>query len=469
MQGVRLPHNIEAEQQILGALLMRDDLFFEVAETIRPEDFFDHAHGAIFHTIEALVQGGKRVTITLVRDFIGTSERSQKVETPYLEALMDAAADYGAVADYAKQIGDLARRRRLIVAMQDGMSKISQLDPLISSQSVIDDVESSILDASRIDGTTVKRIDEWAAKAMGRVIDAFEYPDKHAAGMKWGLTAIDNTVGPLQEGDLVVMGGRPGSGKSALAGQFAEKLGEQEPGFIQSLEMEGEDWAERAMSQGTEIAVWRIRRAKVNEDEIGRLMEAARRLRKLPVWIDHKTRLNVAQIRARAIRMKHKHRIKWMIVDHGHIIQPSSRRLQPAEATNENFYELKQIAKDLQIGVVVLAQMNKEVRARVGGRPRAGDLMYYSSVEPHADAIFFPHRPEIALAEERPDESEDTKFAAWKAKMLEVENKAEIINAKARFGKAYQVQQCEFIGPLMKFRDLQERGEPLAQEEMEYY
>ena len=147
---------------------------------------------------------------------------------------------------------------------------------------------------------------------MSRIADAVEYPKVHSKGLKWGLLAVDDCIGPLQPGKLCILGGRAGSGKSALAGQVAEAWGEQAPGYIQSLEMEGDEWAERSMSYASDIPAWKIHRASLNEGELGQVFDAAARLRSLPVWIDHRTRLSVEQIRARAIRYRHQYGIRWL-------------------------------------------------------------------------------------------------------------------------------------------------------------
>lgn len=467
---VRLPSNAGAEQAILGALLLKDDLYHDIADDITAEDFFDPGHAAVFRTIEALINRGRRANPTLVSDYLSSTDARVKVDASYLEQLVDAVAALSDTVQYAKQVADLARRRRLIEAMMEGAGELAKLDANVPSQSLIDKIETDILGASRVDQTSLRRLGEWAQRSTTRIIDAVERPSSKTNGLKWRLTAVDNVVGPLLPGKLVILGGRPGSGKSALAGQAAEAFGEQQPGYIQSLEMEGEEWAERLMSQYADIPAWRINLAHVNESEIDKILDAQARLRTLPVWVDHKPRLSIEQIRARAIRYKHKWKIGWMILDHIHITHASQKRQDKFELTNEVCYELKQLAKDLKIGVLALAQLNKEVRQRDDGRPRAGDLLYYSAIEPHADSILFTHRPEIALAERKPDSSDpdDKKFRDWKSKMEMAEGKAEIINAKRRSGKSYQTCECSFNGPTMRFGDLQ-APQPTAGQLMERY
>jgi len=223
------------------------------------------------------------------------------------------------------------------------------------------------------------------------------------------------------------------------------------------------------MSMHADIPAWRINQAHVNEAEIDRLLDAATALRSLPVWIDQRPRLAIDQIRARAIRYKHKHDIAWMIVDHLHLIRPSSKRQPPLEAINEIADELKQLSKSLDIGIVALGQLNRGVRDRDDSRPRASDLMYYSSIEPHADTIIFTHRPELALAERKPDPSDDRKFADWTSRMEMVRGKAEVINAKRRQGEGYLTCECGFDGPQMRFFDLTEKPRKTAGELMESF
>lgn len=458
------PYNIEAEQQILGALLMRDEIFHDIAGDVEADDFYDRQHQTVFRTIAQLVDTGKRVNAAIVHDFAKSGDKGTSVDPDYIEVLMEGVADLRDTIHYAKQVRDLARRRRWIAAAVDGIQAIGRLDPLTEAQNAIDEADVRILNSSKVDVSHVRMFGEWAQLATSRAIAAIDAPSVATSGLKWGLNAVDQVAGPLMPGQLVIQGGRPGSGKSALAGQAAEFFGTQAPGFIMSLEMEGEDWAIRAMSAHSDLPAWRIANARINEDEAGRLDELALRMRRLPVWIDHSPRMDIEKIRARAIRYKHKFGIRWMIVDHLHIIEPSFKRQERADITAKASEELKKMAKELQIGVVALAQMNKEVRSRDDGRPRSGDLMYYSSIEPHADTIIFTHRPEIAHLERKPDMTDpDSKDAvAWRDKMTLIEGRAEIINAKRRHGKAYQTQACEFVGETMHFRDLAAKELPLS-------
>jgi replicative DNA helicase len=467
--SIRLPSNAAAEQAILGALLLKDELYHEISDEITSEDFYDPGHAAVFRTIESLINSGKRVNATLVSDYLSSTDARVKVDAAYLEQLVDAVAALSDTIHYARQVADLARRRRLILAMMEGAGELSKLDPNTPSQSLIDKIETDILGASRIAQTSLRRLGEWAQRSTARVIDALERPSSRTNGIRWRLTAVDNVAGPLLPGKLVILGGRPGSGKSALAGQAAEAFGEQQPGYIQSLEMEGEEWAERLMAQHSDIPAWRINLANLNEGDIDKLLDAQARLRGLPVWLDHKPRLTIEQIRARAIRYKHKFGIGWMVLDHIHIAHPSQKKQDKFDLTNEVCYELKQLAKDLKIAVLALAQLNKEVRQRDDGRPRAGDLLYYSAIEPHADSIIFTHRAEIAHAERKPSGDEnDPKYKSWDSIRQTLEGRAEIINAKRRSGKSYQTCECSFHGPTMRFGDLQ-APRPTAGQLMEKY
>lgn len=474
----KLPHNIDAEQQVLGALLLRDDVFHDLPEELSADDFFEPSHQAIFRTCATLMAAGRRVTTTTVQDYLSTDK--VKIDPDYLDNLTDAVADVHDAPLYARQVYELAHRRRSIIAMQDGISQLMRLDPRENSLSVISEIEAKVLSANRSEGQTTRRIGEWAMMSAARIEKIVQEGDPAAGGFSWGLTSVDNVIGPALPGSLIVLGGRSGMGKSALAGQCAVAMAEQCLNMSQqtgksaaigaiSLEMQGEMWADRILAARVKRAAWKITRGKLDYDEVDAVMQAACDLRSLPLYIDQKTRVTIDQIRARALRWKHQYGLKGLFVDHLGLIRPVSKRSSPLEHFDDVCQELKSLAKELGIFVVLLCQVNKDSRGRDNDRPRASDLMYYSAIEPHADIIFFPYRAYVAHMERKPDPKNMQKMDEWEHKAKDLEDRAEIINAKARSGKGHGSCECRFIGPLMKFEDLQSAGTKLAQSELDMY
>lgn len=474
----QLPHNIDAEQQVLGAILLRDDVFHDLPEELGPEDFFDPRHEAIFRTCRTLMAANKRVTTTTVQDYLSSDK--VKIHPDYLDNLTDAVADVHDAKLYARQVYELAHRRRSIIAMQDGISQLMKLDPNENSLSVISEIEARVLSANRSEGQTSRRIGEWAMISATRIEKIIQEGDPAAGGFTWGLTAVDNVIGPALPGNLIVLGGRSGMGKSALAGQCAVAMAEQCLNLTEltgkrnaigviSLEMQGEMWADRVLASKLRMASWKITRGKLDYDQVESVMATAYDLRKLPLYIDQKTRVTIEQIRAKALRWKHQYGLRGLFVDHLGLIRSMNKRQSPLEHIDDVNQELKSLAKELGIFVVLLSQVNKDIRSRDNDRPRASDLMYFSAIEPHADIIMFPHRAYVAHMERKPDPNNHAKMDEWEHKARELEDKAEIINAKARSGKGHGSCACRFIGPLMKFEDLQTSATSLTQSEMEMY
>lgn len=478
-QAPRLPYNLEAEQQVLGAILMRDDIFHSLPEELTALDFYDPRHGAIYQVCATLIASSRRANTAIVQDYLSSDPKVQ-IGADYLERIADAVIDVHDAPGYARQVAELAYRRRSIMAMQDGISELMKLDPNENAVSRIGEIEAKVLAASRMDGQTSRRLGEWAMMSAARIERTIKDNDPSASGMTWGLDCVDKVIGPAMPGDLIVLGGRSGMGKSALAGQTAvaqahecmritKATGKPASIGVISLEMKGEMWSDRTLAARTAIASWRITRGKLNEDDIDKVMTEAYNLRSTPLYIDQKTRVNMDQIRAKALRWKHQYGLRGLYVDHLGLIRAVSRKQSPLEHYDDVCQDLKSLAKELGIFVVLLSQVNSAGRQRDNDRPRASDLMYFSSIEPHADIIVFAYRAYVSHMEKKPDPKMIEKTAEWELKAHELESQAEIINAKARSGKGHGSCPARWVGPIMRFEDLQTHGIELANPELEMY
>lgn len=457
--------NPEAECTLLGTILRHDAVFYEIHNDIAAEDFSDPRNQAIYRVVTKIAASARgRFSAATVRDFLASERLSPPIDDSYIDVLLASDFDQSEAPAFAKAISDLSRRRRAITAMRGGIDRLERLGPEIDLGVAIDEINGDILDAAQADTSSCKTLGEWAEESFRMQDDVFS-GRRVSENLRWGLTAIDDTCGPMSPGDMAVMGGRPGAGKSALAGQVAECWGTQAPGVVFSLEMRGRGWANRSIAQEARIAGWRITRNLVNQiDQLEAMAVATEKLKALPVWIDDRSRLTIEQIRAKAIGLKRRHGIRWGILDYVQIVKASSRHQPKVDVIDHACEEIASLGKELDMVWLVLSQLNLRNRIDKYQRPVASDLMFFSSIEPHADVILFPFRPEVALAERQPSDR-DKDYESWQQELMEARGKAEIINAKSRHGRGYQSQACRFNGDLMRFEDAAERSKPLHGED----
>lgn len=466
----RVLASTDAEQQVLGAILFRETVYYDVMEILSEDDFYDRRHGAIWNTIAALIATQKRVNASTVRDYLVTA-KGVTIEESYLDQLADAVMSPGEAVGYAKHVADLGKRRRFIAACDEAKKAVQALDPREDSASAIHAGEAEILNATRADTQAIRSISEWAQRSINRLAGAQQ--GDLQIGLTWGLAALDDILGPALPGKLIILSGRPGEGKSAAAGQAGAHFATQIPTVAFSIEMDGEEWAERELSKRSRIAAWRIHRGKLSRpyDDLEILNDhALGEMRNLPFYVEETATLTIDQIQTKAIRYKHQLGMGALLIDHLHIITKKDRRQDDLDATDKHCRALKELAKRLKIPIVALAQMNKDIRMRDNYRPRSADLMYYSAIEKHADVIVFAHRPEVAHADRKPDPiTKEKEFNKWESERLLLEGKAEFIQTKLRGGKGNQTRECRFLGPLMLFEDFQAPSGELRQTELEAF
>lgn len=465
--SARALHNVQTEQQVLGAVLYKETVYFDVMEIIAAQDFHDERHAVIWQTIVALVSAGKRVDSSGILDYV-RSAKGPKVTEEYVDLLADAFINPAEAIGAAKHLADLGKRRRFRDACLMAAKDVEVLDPRSDPTSAILGAESNILNATRVDTTSIRRIGEWGLSVFNRLAQVAE-GERQSTGLTWGLTAVDNTCGPALPGKLIVVSGRPMEGKSAFLQQAAEHFAQQTPTVALSIEMDGIEWAERDLARRSLIGAWRLSRGKIQQADMDKLADHVfgDELRNLPFYVEETPRLTIDQIWTKAIRYKHQLGMGALLIDHLHIIAKRDRKMDPGEAVTENARGLKELAKKLNIPVVVLAQMNSGIRDRANWRPTSRDLLYYSSIEMHSDVVVFVHRPEVAHADRKPDETveEGRALAKWQGIAEVLKGKAEFIQTKLRGAKSGQNQEARFIGEILKFEDIQSKVTHLEPEE----
>lgn len=459
--GWKYPVNHQAEQQILGAILTDDKLLLDVSEFIDPQDFHADDHRAIYEIALKLRASGKPSNVITISDAIGRTDKLQISRTD-LERIEDSLIEPGrrAAVEYAKQIADQARTRASMKAMVEALGDLSRIGPGESVAEAIDKAESAIFEAGRARKTQ----GVWLIDAMEQLIDNIQRDQesgKMSRGLSWGLPELDDICGRLIPGRQIFLGGIPGSGKSSLGVQML--LAQDKPTVFYSLEMSDEDHAMRRFTTDRDITAHKLETRQINRVEIERMADRLGEDRKqykgkgIRLASGRKT---IAQIKAHARREKHAHDIGVIAIDHIRIIAKSDRRMMEYEHAAEVTFEGKELAKELDVAVVMLGQLKRPEGQRSDYRPRPSDAYGGGAVEQNVDLMAYIHRPEMFMQMQKPPpERGQEALAKWEAEVHRVEGLAEILTGKRRGGKGYRSRELLFDGPTTTFKSKMEKRE----------
>jgi len=447
------PHNIEAEQALLGAILVNNEAFYRVSDFLDPKHFFEPIHQKIYEVTAGIIRAGKVATPVTLKTFLPPDADVAGMTVPvYLARLAAEATTVINAADYGRTIYDLSTRRDLIRIGEDMVNLAYDAPVDFAPHVQIDDAERrlyELAETGRYDGGFLKFSDalkdavDLASKAYQR--------DGHLSGVATGLTDLDLLMGGLQKSDLIIIAGRPAMGKTALATNIAYTIaadyrGQALPdgtietvtggivGFF-SLEMSAEQLATRILSEQTEIPSSKVRRGDISEEDFSKLAAAAQTMQTIPLFIDDTGGLSIAQLTARARRLKRQRGLDLMIVDYLQLLSGSSRRASEGrvQEVTEITTGLKALAKELEIPIIALSQLSRQVEARDDKRPQLADLRESGSIEQDADVVMFVYREEYYLKNREPREGSEEWFK-WETEMKMAENRAELIIGKQRHG-----------------------------------
>ncbi len=444
--AVPCPHNIEAEQCVLGAILINNGAYNPVSQLITAEDLFEPIHQQIYRIAGDLIHAGKPATPITLKNYLPFDlDLAGMSLGRYLAKLCAEATTIINAPDYAKTIRDLARRRDMM-AIADELRSIAAVCPTdfspdMLAQQTIERLDEIVMARAETHVSRVA-IGDAADQAIHQMSATMARGGK-LGGITTGLMTFDNLTDGLHHGDFILWAGRPGMGKSGLMQSSALKTtAAGYNGLIFSLEMSVVALGSRAVSDRLydprdPIPYWRIARGEVADDQMQTVVDAARNLHTSTLLIDPQPSLTVSQIAARA--RKHARALERqgktldvVYVDHLHIIKPNDRYRgnRTAEIT-EISGALKALAKELNVAVVGLAQLSRAVEGRDNKRPTMADLRDSGSLEQDADLIVFLYREEYYLQSRYSDSgSEDKRIA----RLAEVRNKLELIIAKQRNG-----------------------------------
>lgn len=466
-----VPHSIEAEQQLLGAILTNNDIYDRIASTIQTEHFYEPVHARIFQISTARIAQNKLASPVTLKAFLEDDEGLKELGGPaYLARLAGAAISTFAVRDYAQMIYDLAIRRELISLGRDISAKAANVEVDSEPKDQIVEAEQALYKLSE-QGKTDSGFQSFLRAVTDAVVvaNAAYQRDGGLAGISTGLVDLDKKLGGLHKSDLLILAGRPSMGKTALATNIAFKIAKQYKrgklpdgsegavnggvvGFF-SLEMSAEQLASRILSEAAEIPSEQIRRGDMTETEFRRFVEAAKALEACPLFIDDTPALPISQIAARARRLKRSHGLDVLVVDYLQLARAASAKDNRVNEVSEITQGLKAIAKELNIPVIALSQLSRQVENREDKRPQLSDLRESGSIEQDADVVMFVFREEYYKEREKPGDTDLNKMASWIEDMERLHGKAEVIIGKQRHGPIGTIE-LSFEGKYTRFGNL---------------
>jgi replicative DNA helicase len=483
----RMPANVEAEQALLGAILVDNEAFFRVSHIVEEEHFFDPLHRRIFGVVSTLVQSGRLASPVTVKSYLESDPALAEVGGGvYLAHLAGNAPTIINAPDYARTIFEHAQRRGLIHVGQELVVQASDADVELSPGEQIELAEHrlyELAERAKYEGG-FQSFGKASTDAIDSITRAYERPG-HLSGLPTGLVDLDRILGGLHKSDLVVLAGRPSIGKTSLATNIAFNVAcayreETRPdgtrraaqgGIVAffSLEMSGEQLAMRLLAEHSGIPSPRLRKGDLKkgtseeDDEFRRVVRAAKELHDLPLHIDDTGGLSIAALAARARRLRRQKGLELIVVDYLQLVASSASRRNDGrvQEVTEITQGLKALAKELNVPVLALSQLSRKVEDREDKRPQLADLRESGSIEQDADVVMFVYREEYYVERTKPSESELEKMIKWQQKMEEVHGLAEVIIGKQRNGPTGTVE-LQFQAELTRFANKARRDGPHA-------
>ena len=459
------PSNIEAEQALLGSILVNNDIIDEISTIVSSSIFYDPAHVKIYEVIESLNNKGMIANpITLKNYFEKDNMLNEVGGTEYLVKLTRYSGSAKQAVDYSKIIHEMYLRRELVLISDklsaDTMNASAQEQ---NAENIIEGTEKSLFDLAERGSFSQSFLK--FNQALDQTIEMATLAmqsDQGIVGVPTGLTDLDEKLGGLHKSDLVILAGRPGMGKTALATNVAYHAAQnlksrQEKSSVAffSLEMSSEQLSTRILSEQARIKSDDIRRGKVTEDEINRYIETSRNIYDLPLYIDETPAIAISTLCNRARRIKRLFGLSLIVVDYIQLMRaPNSngRNDNRVQEVSEITQGLKALAKELKVPVLALSQLSRAVESRDDKKPQLSDLRESGSIEQDADVVMFVYREAYYLENKQPKLG-SIEHAEWQSKMNDVNGLADIILGKQRHGPTGTVK-VEFEGIYTKFKDL---------------
>ena len=458
------PHNVEAEQALLGAILINNDAFYRVADFLMPEHFYEPVHRNIYEIAGKIIRAGKSADPTTIKTHLPDQLLPELTMAQYLARLAAEATTVINAADYGQAIYDLAIRRSLILVGEEMVSVAYESDVEMTPVKQIEKVEGELFqlaEKGRYDG---------GFQSFSSALTASIQMAGEAFQRDGGLSDLDRQMGGLQRSDLIVLAGRPAMGKTSLVTNIAYNVAKAWRGDVTadghsktvdggivgffSLEMSSEQLATRILAEQAEISSSDIRRGRIHDSQFTKLVDVSNIMSKVPLYIDDTGGLSVAQLAARARRLKRQKGLDLLIVDYLQLLSGSSKASSQnrVQELTEITTTLKALAKELEVPIIALSQLSRQVENRDDKHPQLADLRESGSIEQDADVVLFVYREEYYLKNKEPKEG-TPEHMAWQGEMEQVHGKAEVIIGKQRHGPTGTVQ-VSFEAQFTRFGNL---------------
>ena len=457
---VELPNNIEAEQSVIGSILLTNEIFDEVNMIITSKNFFDPMHQKIFAALEKLIYSGQLANpITLKNHF--ENEKDELNIPDYLVKITKFSTSSRQAIEYSKLIYDLFVKRELIKISENiiDTAKLNDLDQ--DGQTIIENSEKALFDLAEKGSfsSSLVKFDEAMRLTIEMASNAYKN-EEGIVGVPTGLRDIDDRLGGLHKSDLVIIAGRPSMGKTALATNIAfnaaqkiQEEGKKSSVAFFSLEMSSEQLSTRILAEQSRIKSNDIRRGRISEEQFDKFIETSKNIAELPLYIDETPAISIAAVSNRARRIKRLYGLDLVVIDYIQLMRATNTKDGRVQEISEITQGLKALAKELAVPVLALSQLSRAVELRDDKKPLLADLRESGSIEQDADVVMFVYREAYYLERKEPRPA-TVEHAEWQAKMNEVSSLAEIIIGKQRHGPTGNMM-LEFEAMFTKFKDIQ--------------
>ena len=454
------PNNIEAEQSVIGSILLNNEIFDEINIIVSSKNFYDPMHQKIFDAIEKLIYSGMLANPITLKNYF-EKEKDDLNVPEYLVKITKFSASSRQAIEYSKLIYDLFVKRELI-KISENIIDTAQLNDLENDgQKIIENFEKNLFDLAEKGSfsSSLVKFDQALKNTIEMASNAFKN-DEGIVGVPTGLRDLDDRLGGLHNSDLVIIAGRPSMGKTALATNIAfnaakkiQEEGKKSSIAFFSLEMSSEQLSTRILAEQSRIKSNDIRRGKISEEQFDKFIETSKNISELPLYIDETPAISIAALSNRARRIKRIYGLDMVVIDYIQLMSATNFREGRVQEISAITQGLKALAKELSVPVLALSQLSRAVEQRDDKKPQLSDLRESGSIEQDADVVMFVYREAYYLRNKEPKPA-TTDHAEWQAKMNEVSHLAELLIGKQRHGPTGNIM-LEFEEMFTKFKDIQ--------------